>query len=553
MGVSYTCETARYFFLYQVQSRWEEYMAKIEETKDPSIGMIADLFPFNVFFRPARAPNPLFDGKDFAEDYETAQSCWRYIQDIFTQLDEFWAFELLRSGLDRTRYLCVKEAKIVAMTCTHAALKRQELVKLGFKYDSILMEESAQILEIETFIPLLLQNPEDGSNRLKRWIMIGDHHQLPPVVKNMAFEKFSNMEQSLFTRLVRLGVPTIDLDAQGRSRPSICSLYNWRYKSLGNLPHVLNSPDYRTANAGFSFDYQLINVPDFNGVGESQPSPFFYQNLAEAEYVVHVYMYMRLMGYEAHKISILTTYNGQKALIKDVCNARCANNPLIGMPHKIATVDKYQGQQNDYILLSLVRSYNVGHLRDVRRLVVAMSRARLGLYVFARVALFKNCFELQPAFKIMMQRPLQLHLCPNEVFPSQRVASVSAPNPVIVYDMPMMSKFVTDFYEKKVKELKSIQARHLATVKLGEIESKNSGAGAAIHPAADRDSDDEAEGKTKFTEIVNEVEEEARKVAEPSGENKAAAALEKVFTQEETEESEEAEMETESGPSTNTC
>ena len=37
-------------------------------------------------------------------------------------------------------------------------------------------------------------------NRLKRWIMIGDHHQLPPVVKNMAFEKFSNMEQSLFTR-----------------------------------------------------------------------------------------------------------------------------------------------------------------------------------------------------------------------------------------------------------------------------------------------------------------------------------------------------------------
>jgi intron-binding protein aquarius len=50
------------------------------------------------------------------------------------------------------------------------------------------------------------------------------------------------------------------------------------------------------ANAGFSFDYQLINVPDFNGVGESQPSPFFYQNLAEAEYVVAVYMYMRLIG-----------------------------------------------------------------------------------------------------------------------------------------------------------------------------------------------------------------------------------------------------------------
>ena len=186
-------------------------------------------------------------------------------------------------------------------------------------------------------------------------------------------------------------------------------------------------------------------MPDFNGVGESQPSPFFYQNLAEAEYVVAVYMYMRLIGYPSHKISILTTYNGQKALLRDVCSARCASNPLIGMPHKIATVDKYQGQQNDYILLSLVRTYNVGHLRDVRRLVVAMSRARLGLYVFARVSLFKNCFELQPAFNILMKRPLQLHLCPNELFPSKRMANVTAPNPVIVYDMPMMSKFVVDF------------------------------------------------------------------------------------------------------------
>lgn len=41
---------------------------------------------------------------------------------------------------------------------------------------------------------------------------------------------------------------------------------------------------------------------------------------------------------------------------------------------QITTVDKYQGQQNDYVLLSLVRSKVVGHLRDVRRLVVALSR-----------------------------------------------------------------------------------------------------------------------------------------------------------------------------------
>ena len=66
-------------------------------------------------------------------------------------------------------------------------------------------------------------------------------------------------------------------------------------------------------------------------------------------------------------------------------------------------MDRYQGQQNDYIILSLVRTKHIGHLRDVRRLVVAMSRARLGLYVLARISLFRSCSELQPAFKLVRQ------------------------------------------------------------------------------------------------------------------------------------------------------
>lgn len=81
----------------------------------------------------------------------------------------------------------------------------------------------------------------------------------------------------MFTRFVRLRVPTIQLDAQGRARPSLCSLYSWRYLTLGNLPHVTRWPEYTVANPGFCYDYQLINVEDFNGVGESEPTPHFYQ------------------------------------------------------------------------------------------------------------------------------------------------------------------------------------------------------------------------------------------------------------------------------------
>jgi intron-binding protein aquarius len=47
------------------------------------------------------------------------------------------AFELLRTGVDRVNYLITKQARILAMTCTHAALKRRDLVSLGFQYVSL--------------------------------------------------------------------------------------------------------------------------------------------------------------------------------------------------------------------------------------------------------------------------------------------------------------------------------------------------------------------------------------------------------------------------------
>ncbi len=416
-GVAYTCETAAHFWLLHVLSRWEKFSSTVKMQRKADVnnsGCVAELFPFKDFF--SDAPNGLFSGQDFSADWQRAEGCFRHLRTMFQELEEVRPFEILKTQGDRINYLLTKQAKIVAMTCTHAALKRKEFLEMGFTYDNLLMEEAAQVLEIETALPLLLQRAEDGQSRLKRVVLIGDHHQLPPVVKNTALQKVSRMDQSLFSRFVRLGAPYVELNAQGRARPSIAALYNWRYRDLGDLPRVATQPAFLSANPGFAFEYQLIDVPDFLGRGEHESVPHFYQNLGEAEYLVSVYQYMRLLGYPASSISILTTYNGQRALLQDVVERRCASHPLFGRPRTVSTVDKYQGQQNDYVLLSLVRTRHFGHLRDVRRLVVAMSRARLGLYVFARGSLFANCFELQPTFRQLLGRPTQLALVAGEQF-----------------------------------------------------------------------------------------------------------------------------------------
>lgn len=63
----------------------------------------------------------------------------------------------------------------------------------------------------------------------------------------------------------------------GRARSSIANLYRWRYKKLGDLSHVNQLAEYQAANAGFRFDFQVVDVGDFNNVGESEPNPYFYQ------------------------------------------------------------------------------------------------------------------------------------------------------------------------------------------------------------------------------------------------------------------------------------
>jgi intron-binding protein aquarius len=247
-------------------------------------------------------------------------------------------------------------------------------------------------------------------------------------------------------------VPTIHLDQQGRCRPSIAELFKWRYHDLGNLPHLLSQPEFAHANAGFRYEYQFIDVPDYQDQGEREPTPHFIQNLGEAEYAVALYQYMRLLGYPARSISILATYAGQRALIRDVLEHRCKNHKLFGLPRIVTTVDKYQGEQNDYVIVSMTRTRSVGYLRDVRRLTVGLSRARLGLYILGRRELFESCFEMKPAMDLLLQRPDKLTITTGEMFPAQRAVDDDVPG-TEMEGVEHLGQYVYEMTQAKVKAM----------------------------------------------------------------------------------------------------
>ena len=436
----YTCETAEIFFQNKILPKWHSFKEAIKNQDQTDKTFYLARFPFNKYLKDSTM---FFFGNTFegntnpnGEDTLTRinldvksvddllilfQVIWERIVALFAEIKELSLFEILRSNRERGNYLISQQAKIIAMTSTHAAMKRKSFLEIGFEYDNVIFEESAQIMEIESFIPLVLQNSRFPGKqpRLKRVIMLGDENQLPPIIKNTNYQKLSNLEQSLFTRLLRLNTPHVKLTHQGRCRESILELFQWKYEKLMSLPAV-SLGDYSKMNCGFLYEYQFIDVKEFQGVGETCPNPHFYQNLAEAEFVVSTYMYMVLKGYDPNKITILTTYNGQKYLIRDIIHQKCSWSKIFRKPRKITTVDKFQGQQNDYILLSLVRTKNVGHIRDPRRLIVAMSRAKLGLYVFGKFDLYQGYNEMKEIFNLFGKRSKRMELIVDEKWENRR-------------------------------------------------------------------------------------------------------------------------------------
>lgn len=470
------CDTAFKFMNFQVLP----IIKKFDQSNDDNFTLenLEKEFPFKLFFEMINYQNsqlntfvltPLFTSDINYNKQVFFNSC-QYLQFLSDEIIKFQPFEILRNPKLRTDYLLTNHARVIAMTCTQASLIREELLKLNFYFDSVIIEEAGQILEIETILPLLLQDPAKYSTQfntdahpLKRVVLLGDPHQLPPVVSNNSLKYYSQFEQSFFKRMIRSGISHVILDQQGRCREEFVKFFYWIYHEnqqddtpfLSTLPLLKSSPKFKFSNPGLLLNYQFINVENYKGKGEREPYPHYFENEGEAEYIVATYQYLRLLNYPASSITILTTYNGQKNLIKKILKKRCLQGKLqikvninneenyedIGFPH-VSTVDHYQGNQNEIILLSLVRTENIGHFRDVRRLIVALSRARLGLYIFGRWDLFSNCPSLTPSLKFFNNLPheLLLYVGENYLEKNERISITSSSDKITLDSVTTLIK-----------------------------------------------------------------------------------------------------------------
>lgn len=111
--------------------------------------------------------------------------------------------------------------------------------------------------------------------------------------------------------------------------------------------------------------------------------------------------------------------------------------------------------------MSLTRTSRVGYLRDIRRLTVALSRARLGLYILGRREVFESCFELREAFELLLQRPDKLTLVTGELWPSSRVLSEEeeegkeVAGETVMENVEHLGQYVFDMTNTRIKQLRA--------------------------------------------------------------------------------------------------
>ena len=270
----------------------------------------------------------------------------------------------------------IKELKIPIVGCTTTGLTKYRKLIEHLEPRVLLIEEAAETREVNITSALFPS--------LEQLILVGDHMQLVPHTDLIELSCHPyNFRLSLFERMVKLEMKHAVLSVQRRMVPGIRRILKPFYPSLRDHESVLDKSMAPVPGMGDVYSYFFChNWPERRTAYSSRI------NVNEAQMIVGFMRYLVQNGTPATKITVLTFYRGQRGLIYQRLEADpvLSNfNPL--KRYNVCTVDGYQGEENDVVILSLVRcpsnkQYQVGFLDNQNRVVVALSRARRGLYIF---------------------------------------------------------------------------------------------------------------------------------------------------------------------------
>lgn len=271
----------------------------------------------------------------------------------------------------------IRRADVVAATCIGIAtdLRFEDL-----EFDLVIADEAGQIQVMDLLVPLV---------RARRAVLVGDHLQLPPVVEPEITEKIRQsepdnrelgewLEKSLFERLIERSATPDDnkvmLDLQYRMPRQIAEFISEQFYG-GN---------YHTGNEIFHTDSFFTNTPmvfvdtlhEEKRFEQRAEDGQGYFNLLEARLIADLVLAYHFKNTEA---GVIVPYKKQAETIRRELRRRQPGMTEDDLISRVATVDSFQGKEQDVIIFGFTRSNRegrIGFLTELRRLNVSLTRAR---------------------------------------------------------------------------------------------------------------------------------------------------------------------------------
>jgi len=274
------------------------------------------------------------------------------------------------------------EARVIACTLTGSAHRLLQ----GQKYNTLFIDEAAQALEAACWIPI---------RKVSRVVLAGDHCQLPPTVKSIAALK-AGLGKTLMERIVENHPDEVSLlKIQYRMNEQIMRFSSdWFYHG-----QVESAPSVRhrgILDYDIPIEWRQASIDDEGTppaeefVGES----FGRINKTEAQLTLDTLQrYFEKIGKqrvldERIDVGVISPYRAQVQYLRQQLRKREFFKPFRHLI-SVNTVDGFQGQERDIIVISLVRSNDegqIGFLRDLRRMNVAITRARMKLIIMGNAS-----------------------------------------------------------------------------------------------------------------------------------------------------------------------
>ena len=310
------------------------------------------------------------------------------------------------------------EARVIACTLVGSAHRLLE----GMKFGTLFIDEAAQALEAACWIPM---------KRASRVILAGDHCQLPPTVKSIAalraglgktlMERIAENKPEVVTLLkiqYRMNEEIMRFSSDWFYGGQVESAPQIKYRSILDFDHpitwidtsneenqiTIEGDDAPEDSASTSSSVSAANQnPDLNFKEQFVGESYGRINKAEAELTLLTLAEyftkigkQRVLG-DSIDVGIISPYRAQVQYLKKLIKKYEFFKPYRRLI-SVNTVDGFQGQERDVILISLVRSNDegqIGFLKDLRRMNVAMTRARMKLIILGN----KDTMTKHPFYK----------------------------------------------------------------------------------------------------------------------------------------------------------